>query len=75
MYKNKIIYPLQYGFQEGKSTELAINAVLNKITESLDNKMRTYGVFVDFAKAFDTVNHKMLLKKLEYYGIRGTSLV
>ena len=74
VYKNKILYPLQYGFQEGKSTELAINALLNKITESLDNKMRTYCVFLDFAKACDTVNHKILLKKLEYYGIRGTSL-
>ena len=73
VYKNKIRYPLQYGFQEGKSTELAINALLNIITESLDNKMRTYCVFLDFAKAFDTANHKILLKKLEYYGIRGTS--
>ena len=74
VYKNKILYPLQYEFQEGKSTELAFNTLLNKITESLENKMRTYCVLLDFAKAFDTVNHKILLKKLEYYGIRGTSL-
>ena len=45
VYKNKILYPLQYGFQEGKSTELAINAILNKITESLDNKMRRVVLF------------------------------
>ena len=74
IYKNKILYPLQYGFEEGKSTELAINALLNKLTESLDNKMRTHCVFLDFAKAFNTVNHKILLKKLDHYGIRGSSL-
>ena len=53
---------MQYGFQEGKSTELAINALLNKATEALDNKMKSYSVFLDFAKAFDTVNHNILLK-------------
>ena len=72
--KNKILFPMQYGFQEGKSTELAINALLNKVTEVLDNKMKSYSVFLEFAKAFNTVNHNILLKKLEYYGIRGSSL-
>ena len=66
----KILFPLQ----EGKSTEHAINALMNKVTESLDNKMNSYCIFLDFAKAFDTVNHKILLDKLEYYGIRGSSL-
>ena len=46
---------------------------MNKVTESLDNKMDTYCIFLDFAGAFDTVNHKILFDKLEYYGIRGSS--
>ena len=50
------------------------NPLMNKVTESLDNKMDSYCIFLDFANAFDTVNHKILLDKLEYYGIRGSSL-
>ena len=72
--KYKILFPLQYGFQEGKSTEQAINVLMHKLTESLDNKINSYCIFLDFVKAFDTVNHKILLDKLEYYGIRGSSL-
>ena len=41
--KNKILFPMQYGFQEGKSTELAINALLNIVT-ALDNKMKSYSI-------------------------------
>ena len=72
--KHNILYHHQYGSQPGKSTELATNHLLANITESLENKKKTMCIFLDFAKAFDTVNHKILLKKLEYYGIRGMSL-
>ena len=44
-----------------------------KIREALDNKKHVCGIFVDLKKAFDTVDHNILLKKLEYYGIRGTA--
>ena len=71
--KHNILYH-QYGFQLGKSTELAINHLLTNIIESFENKKKTICIFLDFAKAFDTVNHKILLRKLEYYGIRGMPL-
>ena len=47
---------------------------MTKILQSIDNNEYTIGVFLDLAKAFDTVNHQMLLGKLEHYGIRGVAL-
>ena len=44
------------------------------IKESIDNRKFGCGIFIDLRKAFDTVNHVILLKKLEHYGIRGNSL-
>ena len=71
---NKIIYPLQFGFQENHSIDHALISMTETIRRSLDNKKYGYGVFIDFQKAFDTVNHKVLLFKLEHYGIRGCAL-
>ena len=72
--KYNILYKNQFGFQKGMSTEFAINALVDNIVRCLENKETGYCIFLDFAKAFDTVNHQILLKKLEYYGIRGTAL-
>ena len=72
--KHDILYEHQYGFQAGKSTELAINSLLGNITEAFEEKKRIICIFLDFSKAFDTVNHQILLKKLHYYGIRGHAL-
>ena len=72
--KYNILYKNQFGFQKGMSTEFAINALVDNIVQCLENKETGYCIFLDFAKAFDTVNHQILLKKLEYYGIRGTAL-
>ena len=69
--KYNIITPNQYGFQAQKSTELAINEICNNINKTFENKESAFCIFLDFAKAFDTVNHNILLNKLEYYGIRG----
>ena len=68
---NKIIYNHQFGFQKNKSTSLAVLDVYSKLIEAIENGKYSCSVFLDFAKAFDTINHEILLKKLEYYGIRG----
>ena len=72
--KNKSIFEHQFGFQKGKSTSLAIMALQHKLINALDAKETPVSVFLDFAKAFDTVNHDILINKLSYYGIRGVQL-
>lgn len=71
---NKILSKNQFGFQNGKSTNDAISLLLNKITNSLDSSRPCAAIFVDLAKAFDTVSHKILFSKLEDVGIRGQAL-
>ena len=70
--KNNSIYNLQYGFRPKYSTSHALIHITEQIREALDSGKIACGVFVDFQKAFDTVNHHILLKKLAHYGIRGT---
>lgn len=70
----KLLATNQYGFRVGKSTEDAITAVTEYITSNLDARKRTLGVFLDLAKAFDTVSIPILLAKLEACGVRGISL-
>ena len=69
--KEHILYKQQYGFQKGKSTELAILDLQAKIISSLEKGEIPCSIFLDFAKAFDTVNHSILLQKLQYYDMRG----
>ena len=69
--KENIIYNNQFGFRPKHSTNHALINITELIRETLDNGQYSCGVFVDFQKAFDTVNHNILLKKLTRYGIRG----
>ena len=69
--KFKCLHNLQFGFREKHSTIHTLIKITDTIKEAIDNKMFACGVFIDLQKAFDTVNHKILLKKLEYYGILG----
>ena len=64
----------QYGFQEGKSTQDAIAEVISKVYAAMDNSKPAICIFVDLAKAFDTVSHQDLLNTLENIGIRGNAL-
>lgn len=70
--KHKIISERQFGFRENKSTQDAIVYLTNKLSKSIDEKLPTLCVFVDLAKAFDTVDHSQLLYILENIGFRGT---
>ena len=72
--KYNVLYTNQFGFQKGMSTEYAINSLLHNIVNSMNKDETGFCILLDFAKAFDTVNHDILLDKLQYYGIRGTAL-
>ena len=68
---NKIIYHRQFGFRKGHSTEHALLSMVERIQKCLDNGQFAVGIFLDLQKAFDTVDHQILCKKLKHYGIRG----
>ena len=72
---NNIIHPLQFGFQENHSVDHALISITEAIRSTLDNKKYGCGVFIDLQKAFDSVNHNLLLSKLEHYGMRGDFLL
>ena len=71
---NNILYEKQYGFRKKNSTIFSLIEITKRIKESIDNKKFGCGIFIDLSKAFDTVNHDILLKKLDHYGIRGIAL-
>ena len=72
--ENDILYEKQYGFRKNNSTIFALIEITEKIKESIDNKKFGCGIFIDLRKAFDTVNHDILLRKLDHYGIRDNAL-
>ena len=63
--------PKQFGFKKNVSTEIALSDVYETLIKNFENNHITCSVFLDISKAFDSVNHKLLLKKLNLYGIRG----
>ena len=68
---NNLIYSLQFGFRQNYTTTHALVNATESIRQTLDESSFECGIFVDLQKAFDTVDHKILLHKLEYYGICG----
>ena len=69
--KHETISQCQYGFRNERSTSLALIDLIEQITNAIENKKHTIGICIDLAKAFDTINHDLILNKLEHYGIRG----
>src|SRR5688572_3422809 len=74
VYKMKILYPYQHGFQSGHSTAMSLLTIQDNISNAFGNNEFSIGIFLDVAKAFDTVDHKILLAKLENIGVRGQVL-
>ena len=74
MNQNKCLFKYQFGFRNQHTTNHALISITEKTRKTLDDDKFTCGVFLDFQKAFDTVNHKILLSKLEHCGIRGIAL-
>ena len=72
--KYDILYQHQYGFRKNHSTYMPMILLSDLISQNLDNGLFTLTIFLDFKKAFDSINHEILLLKLDYYGIRGNAL-
>ena len=71
LVQNNCLHPLQHGFQSGHSTEISLMNLQDKITEAkFDKNKFSLGIFIDLAKAFDTVDHTILIEMLQKYGIR-----
>jgi hypothetical protein len=72
--KHSLYHESQYGFRENHSTEMATLELVDRINADLDKKGMSLAVFKDLSKAFDTLDHSILMHKLNYYGISGVEL-
>ncbi len=71
---NNILYDKQFGFRDGHSTSHALTVLCNKLYEALDKGHYALGIFLDFSKAFDRINHAILLKKTRILWNKGNSI-
>ena len=69
--EHNCLFANQFGFRRDHSTQLSLLELTNKVIDAFEDSSFAIGVFIDLSKAFDTVNHDILLSKLKYYGIRG----
>ena len=71
---HKLLFSGQFGFRRLHSSYMALMILMDKLISSLDKGETVIGIFLDFSKAFDTVDHEILLQKLFHYGVRGCAL-
>lgn len=74
LVKQNLLYDYQFGFLPRRSTTQATLHFVNQVTEAFEKNHYESGIFLDLSKAFDTLDHNILLNKLEHYRVRGTSL-
>ena len=74
LQKQNIIYKSQYGFRREHSTEFATLELIDRVNTDMDNNEISLNIYLDLSKAFATLDHNILLDKLQYYGIRNTPL-
>ena len=70
----KVLISNQFGFRKSHSSYMALMVMINELTNALENGDYVIGIFLDFSKAFNKVNHEILLDKLYHYGIRNNVL-
>ena len=71
---NDLFYKSQYGFRKGHSTEHALLELYDRVLRNVDKQHDPFAIFLDLSKAFDTIDHAILISKLNHYGIRGSAL-
>ena len=71
---NGLFYPNQYGFRKGHSTEQATLELIDRLTQDISNNKNPFAIFLDLSKAFDTLDHNILLDKLNHYGVKDNKL-
>ena len=71
---NNLFHANQYGFRAEYSTELALSELVDRIYTDLDEKQLPIAIFIDLSKAFDTIDHTILISKLEHYGVENNEL-
>ena len=72
--KHQILADGQYGFRSNRSTSMALIDLIEDIASKIENKEFAIGVFIDLKKVFDTIDHEILIQKMDRYGIRGVAL-
>ena len=72
--KHNILYSKQFGFRQGYGTNMALIEFVNNISLAFEEKKIVLGLFLDLSKAFDSIDHDILIHKMYHYGIRGKVL-
>ena len=73
--QNGFFYEKQFGFRANHSTDLAASYLVSQVCDALDNNLKVMSIFLDMSKAFDCVDHSILLQKMFTYGIRDKALL
>ena len=72
--QQNFFHKYQFGFRKNHSTNHATTLLVENITRAFEEKQATIGIFLDLSKAFDTIDYKILMSKLQHYGVRGLPL-